>query len=379
MERITIFHGSDHDITTPQFGLGEVHNDYGQAFYCTFDLDMAKEWANKNMIGGIVNKYSLDCRGLKILDLTEKKYNSLNWIAILMHYRKLSSLQKESYRTRLEFLEKQFFIDLSQYDVVIGYRADDAYFKFPMFFIQNELSVERLEEIYHLGNLGKQIAIISEKAFGRIEATAGAVFKSIILRAQTETCMNCSSFLSEEEKSVLVIFITSLLYRNPETIEAGVKFLINENPEISFSRASNFTRLNLLPLGIDKSWDEKTIIRTALKNLEGMAFQVGVTEGDVFFTSDRPVIQYPSYNDNFPYTPKAVIFPLTSRIVLYLYPKEDVSQTAQNCLFQLDQERIRAIQHNVSVYARRWIYSRKPLTEEQVFIIKAAREKMPDL
>ena len=169
MERITIFHGSDHEITTPQFGLGEIHNDYGQAFYCTFDLDMAKEWANKNMIGGIVNKYSLDCRGLKILDLTEKKYNSLNWIAILMHYRKLSSLQKESYKTRLEFLEKQFFIDLSQYDVVIGYRADDAYFKFPMFFIQNELSVERLEEIYHLGNLGKQIAIISEKAFGRIK------------------------------------------------------------------------------------------------------------------------------------------------------------------------------------------------------------------
>ena len=220
---------------------------------------------------------------------------------------------------------------------------------------------------------------VIEEAFGRIETKAGVVFKSVILRAQTETCMNCSSFLSEEEKSVLVIFITSLMYRNPETIEAGVKFLINENPEISFSRASNFTRLNLLPLGIDKSWDEKTIIRTALKNLEGMAFQVGVTEGDVFFTSDRPVIQYPSYNDNFPYTPKAVIFPLTSRIVLYLYPKEDVSQTAQNCLFQLDQERIRAIQHNISVYARRWIYSRKPLTEEQVFIIKAAREKMPDL
>ena len=169
MERITIYHGSDHEIRNPQFGVGEVHNDYGQAFYCTFDLDMAKEWANKNMIGGVVNKYSLDCRGLKILDLTDKKYNSLNWIAILMHYRKLSSAQKESYRTRLEFLEKNFYIDLSQYDVVIGYRADDAYFKFPIFFIQNELSVERLEEIYNLGNLGKQSAIISKKGFKRIK------------------------------------------------------------------------------------------------------------------------------------------------------------------------------------------------------------------
>lgn len=172
MEQITIFHGSDHIIKTPIYGVGEPHNDYGLAFYCTFSIDMAKEWANKSITGGYANKYVLDARGLKILDLTSNNYSVLNWIAILMHFRNLSLTQKSLYKRRLEFLEKYFYIDVKKYDVVIGYRADDAYFKFPLFFIQNELSVEKLEEIYKLGNLGKQIALISERAFSRIKYIA---------------------------------------------------------------------------------------------------------------------------------------------------------------------------------------------------------------
>ena len=168
MERITIYHGSDHIIKEPIFGFGNEHNDYGLAFYCTSELDKAKEWANRNTTSGYVNKYMFDGRGLSILDLTDSKYSVLNWIAILMHFRELSTAQRALYKRRLEFLEEHYYIDVSQYDAVIGYRADDAYFKFPLFFIQNELSVERLEEIYHLGNLGKQIAVVSEKAFKRL-------------------------------------------------------------------------------------------------------------------------------------------------------------------------------------------------------------------
>ena len=168
MNRITIFHGSDHIIEIPLFGVGDIHNDYGQAFYCTRTLDMAKEWANKSTSSGYANKYRFDGRNLKILDLTDGTYSVLNWIAILMHHRDLSPAQRETYKRRLAFLDKHFYINVKDYDVIVGFRADDAYFKFPMFFIQNELSVSRLEEIYKLGHLGTQIAIISEKAFKRL-------------------------------------------------------------------------------------------------------------------------------------------------------------------------------------------------------------------
>ena len=169
MDRLIVFHGSDHIIEKPIFGYGDVHSDYGQGFYCTFDLEMAKEWANRTTDNGFVNKYILDGRTLKVLDLTDSHYSVLNWIAILLHNRQLSMVERTLYRKRLEFLEKHFYIDTSQYDVAIGYRADDAYFKFPMFFLRNELSLSRLEEIYRLGNLGLQVAIISEKAFSRLK------------------------------------------------------------------------------------------------------------------------------------------------------------------------------------------------------------------
>lgn len=40
-----LWHGSQKIVGVPQFGLGKVHNDYGQGFYCTESLDLAKEWA----------------------------------------------------------------------------------------------------------------------------------------------------------------------------------------------------------------------------------------------------------------------------------------------------------------------------------------------
>lgn len=170
MNIIRIYHGSDHIIEKPIHGVGDLYSDYGQGFYCTTDLEMAKEWANKKTTNGFVNKYTFDGRSLKVLDLTDKdSYSVLNWIAVLMHHRNLSTATRTLYKNRLDFLDKYFYINISEYDVVIGYRADDAYFKFPLFFIQNEISIERLEEIYHLGNLGTQIAVMSEKAFKRIK------------------------------------------------------------------------------------------------------------------------------------------------------------------------------------------------------------------
>lgn len=42
MENVTIYHGSP-NIVTPVFGEGKDYNDYGQGFYCTENLELAKE------------------------------------------------------------------------------------------------------------------------------------------------------------------------------------------------------------------------------------------------------------------------------------------------------------------------------------------------
>ena len=67
--QMEIYHGSISIIDNPVFGKGKAHNDYGLGFYCTESLDLAKEWAVTEDTDGYANKYILDTKDLKILDL----------------------------------------------------------------------------------------------------------------------------------------------------------------------------------------------------------------------------------------------------------------------------------------------------------------------
>jgi hypothetical protein len=51
---------------------------------------------------------------------------------------------------------------------VIGYRADDSYFRFAKEFVNNTISVEQLSKALKSGNPGKQVVLISKKALERI-------------------------------------------------------------------------------------------------------------------------------------------------------------------------------------------------------------------
>jgi hypothetical protein len=212
-----------------------------------------------------------------------------------------------------------------------------------------------------------------ENIFGKIEKQTGTVIDSIIKKSQKEKCMNCTTVLSENDKSLIILFLTTLLYRDPKTIDEGMSFLINSNQDIGEREARNFTLMNLLPLGIDSEWDKNTIIRTAVENLSGMAFQIGIANEDVIITSDRPFVFWSPYENELYNRPKAVAFPLTSRLVLYLFPVESVAPLGRNCFFRMREEQVCDIQTNVAVCAKEWIYSRKPLTKEQIERIKDAR------
>ena len=212
-----------------------------------------------------------------------------------------------------------------------------------------------------------------EKTFGKIETNANRVIQSIRAKSENENCLKCPTILSEDDKSYLVIFITSLMYRDPVTIASGINYLKKSNPAMKDREARNFTLLNLLPLGLDPDWDKNTIIRTAIGTLAGMSYQIGIADEDVIISSDRPVVLWPPKDDE-PYNrPRAVAFPLTSRLLLYLFPLESVDPIARNCFIRLNAEQINDFCHNSSVYARNWIYSRNSLSKEQLEIIREAR------
>ena len=162
-----LYHGSEFLIEKPEFGKGARHNDYGRGFYCTENKELAREWACAKQKNGYVNIYELDMEGLKVLNLNDSKYHILNWLAILADnrtYWQNGSIAEEAKK----YIKEHFLIDITPYDIIVGYRADDSYFSFAQDFVSGVISLEKLSEAMRLGKLGEQIVLKSPKAFETI-------------------------------------------------------------------------------------------------------------------------------------------------------------------------------------------------------------------
>ena len=168
MSTIKLLHGTDHIIKTPQLSFGKEHNDYGRGFYCTEMPEMAKEWACKENKDGFVNEYEFNIDGLNVLNLLDGDHTVLNWIALLLKNR-IFTLQDEIAIDARNYIIEHYSVDLSGYDVVIGYRADDSYFSYAQSFVSNALPLRSLNQALKLGKLGAQTVLISENAFKQIK------------------------------------------------------------------------------------------------------------------------------------------------------------------------------------------------------------------
>lgn len=163
----TIYHGSTDIVKIPKYGYGKENNDYGIGFYCTEDRRSGSLWSVNKGEDGYNNKYEIDIDGLKILELN--KEDILLWMSILLNNRIPNNLDDDIEFIRKKFIKKYLKIDVKDYDIIIGYRADDSYFQIAESFLSNQLALEVLEDALNLGKLGKQFVLISSIAFERIK------------------------------------------------------------------------------------------------------------------------------------------------------------------------------------------------------------------
>ncbi len=167
-----IYHGSENIICEPTIRGGRATGDYGKGFYCTESSDLAMEWACRKNKDGFANCYELDTDKLKVCDLGDEKYSLLNRIALLTMFRgywQNGSLAEEA----KVFLQENYLVDISGYDVVIGKRADNALYSFVRDFLNGEASLQTLSMMMDLDESGDEVVIKSEKAFENI-SFAGA-------------------------------------------------------------------------------------------------------------------------------------------------------------------------------------------------------------
>lgn len=164
---ITIYHGSKQIVEVPTFGAGRKNNDFGLGFYCTENLELAKEWAVSSLQNGFANRYTLDTEYLNILNLNTPEYTILNWMAVLVEHR-LFSIKTPVARRAKQYLIEHFGINVNAYDLITGYRADDSYFDYAEAFLNNAITLEQLSMAMQLGRLGEQTVIKSKFAFSKI-------------------------------------------------------------------------------------------------------------------------------------------------------------------------------------------------------------------
>ena len=232
MSKKILYHGSNMIIESPKFGQGNPHNDYGLGFYCTENIELAREWACLDKDGGFTNIYDIDTDKLEILNLSATNYSILNWLAILVDNRTFRIENHIANQAR-EYLLNNFLLDISNYDAIIGYRADDSYFAFAMDFLNNSISLRQLEKAMYLGNLGEQFVLKSKKSFDLIEfignETADGETYYIKRRARDNEARE--AYLKGERKSNLTgndLFIIDILREEIKSDDARIRRKISE-------------------------------------------------------------------------------------------------------------------------------------------------------
>lgn len=164
---VVLYHGSEKVIEMPVFGAGNPANDYGLGFYCTFDRNLACEWAVAESRGGYANRYELETEGLTILDLNASDFCTLHWLTVLVENRQFN-VKYPQQRAAVTYLKTNFTTAYAQADIIIGYRADDSYFSFAKDFLNNTLTYPQLQQAMKLGSLGNQFVLKSKRAFDRL-------------------------------------------------------------------------------------------------------------------------------------------------------------------------------------------------------------------
>ncbi len=219
-KQMTFYHGSSQIVSAPEFGKGREHNDFGLGFYCTKNLELAKEWAVSSVANGFANAYTLVPEYLKVLNLNSSEWTILNWIAVLLQHR-VFPIKTPVARKARQYLIDHFYVNVNAYDLVIGYRADDSYFDYAEAFVNNGISVGQLARAMRLGKLGEQIVVKSKYAFSLLQFQGFEPVekdKYYILRKARDTSANEAylKMLEEAEDGIYVNEIVKGVLKNDD-------------------------------------------------------------------------------------------------------------------------------------------------------------------
>lgn len=212
-----------------------------------------------------------------------------------------------------------------------------------------------------------------ENKLSEFEGILSSLISSISHRSKVPQNYKTKCFLTSKEKQQLIFFLALLICRNDKMInvakemsEDAFKGLLSRN------KSHNFAIITCLPFGNTTDESRRNLFDEAKKLFNNLSFQLFVADCDLFFTSDFPLVLH---GENQP-SPKLdkVIFPLSSKIVLVMKPKEKTKKECMNCLVRPDKKDIVDFNCEIIRHSHKWLYSKKPFTDKMIEWIRLVME-----
>ncbi len=103
-------------------------------------------------------------------------------------------------------LAGKYKIDTSNADIVLGYRADNSYFKLIDAFLEAKLTIDEVDRMFCRGQLGKQFFIKSPEAFKRINFIDSEKVKENDEYGTSDSIAikDVSTFLNARKRAILI-------------------------------------------------------------------------------------------------------------------------------------------------------------------------------
>lgn len=173
----------------------------------------------------------------------------------------------------------------------------------------------------------------------------------------------------------LISFVATTILRSPRSLEiakeCALTFAAKDGKIMSENTARNSALLTCVPFDNIFNVRSDTVFDKLSDSLMNMSFLIGVANDDKLFTSDNPVYWHGNSDTS---KINEVIFPLTSNIVLFLYPREIIPIGYRNKAIHLTDENISSVNERIILFAREWLYSKREIKTKQIGKIERIKE-----
>ena len=218
-----------------------------------------------------------------------------------------------------------------------------------------------------------------ENQLSNIEGGFSSYRKLLERKAFIKSNFQSAHILTAEEKTFWKYYIAFQMLRVPLVLDKAEAIIENEFP---IKLKKNVARVFALDSCLSSPTKNSIVTTSSLNEycnaFEKMTIVVGVDDSDSIITSDDPVYAYSptQSHDN----AEEIIFPLTSKLVIYLFGGQMKSQVRKNSLLHIDAPELKRIQNNIAYSANEWIYSKRPLSkEEKQTVDEAHADRLQDM